>query len=163
MCAHVCVCVDDKILVCAMKSRALTHLILVREVVGIKGLRREKPPVEKNQCENPKHFYPVNPPLQWEIFKVCGPTTKVLSFIWNSGQFFYANPHKARPIDWHKIPQIINSESVRCPCSRSARLMALHDLQGWGVGGARGGGGECSIYLSDRQDEVSVDRVAFWR
>lgn len=27
----------------------LTHLVLVREVVGIKGLRREKPPEESNQ------------------------------------------------------------------------------------------------------------------
>lgn len=50
----VCVCmsveIDDRtqILVCTMKSQALTHLILVREVVGIKGLRREKPPEETN-------------------------------------------------------------------------------------------------------------------
>lgn len=31
-----------------MNSHALTHLVLVREVVGIKGLRGEKPPEETN-------------------------------------------------------------------------------------------------------------------
>lgn len=30
-------------------SKKLTHLVLVREVVGIKGLRREKPPDESNR------------------------------------------------------------------------------------------------------------------
>lgn len=51
MCVCVSVPIDDttQILVCRMKSCALTHLILVREVVGIKGLRREKPSEESNK------------------------------------------------------------------------------------------------------------------
>ncbi len=65
----------------------------------------------------------------WEIFSVCGPTAKVPLCIWNRGQFLYGNPLKARPIDGHKIPQMTNSESVRCPCSRSERLIALLGLQ----------------------------------
>lgn len=40
-----------QISVCTMKSHALTHLVLVREVVGIKGLRGEKPPEEKNSVK----------------------------------------------------------------------------------------------------------------
>ncbi len=34
-----------------MTSQALTHLVLVRKVVGIKGLRGEKPPEEKNSVK----------------------------------------------------------------------------------------------------------------
>lgn len=37
-----------QISVCIMNSHVLTHLVLVGEVVGIKGLRGEKPPEEKN-------------------------------------------------------------------------------------------------------------------
>lgn len=40
-----------KITACRAKSQPLTHLVLVREVVGIKGLRGEEPPEEQNSVK----------------------------------------------------------------------------------------------------------------
>lgn len=55
---RVCLCVETDArentnisMYSTMKSHALTHLVLVREVVGIKGLRGEKPPEEKNSVK----------------------------------------------------------------------------------------------------------------
>lgn len=83
----------------------------------------------------PPSVFPSNPPAPpSEKYSECVvPRLKFLSAYKTAFQFLYCNPLKARPIDRHKIFQLSNSESVRCPCSRrSERLLAPRGPQGGG-------------------------------
>lgn len=84
------------------------------------------------RLSSPRTLPPPAPPT--EKYSECVvPRLKFLSAYKTAFQFLYCNPLKARPIDRHKIFQLSNSESVRCPCSRrSERLLALRGLQGGG-------------------------------
>lgn len=142
-----------------MRSHALTHLVLVREVVGIKSLRGEQPPEEKNSQTNSvlimglfthTHNPPTpNTPQSWAASQTpllslpLTPPVRSVQCVWSHNLKKVPSAYKTADSSFTvihlkphqsigtKSPQMSDSESARCPCcSRSERVMEWGETEG---------------------------------